>query len=35
MIMHTILPREASRQKLYEDTKDVKERKITIPVKNF
>lgn len=35
IIVHTILPRQDSKPKLYEDTRDVKQRKITIPVKKF
>lgn len=35
MIAHTILPAGEEKAKLYEDTKDVKETKITVPVKKF
>ena len=35
MILHTILPRAESEKKLYENTEEVKEKKIVIPVKQF
>ena len=35
MIFHTILPRAESRKKLYENTDEVKEKKIVIPVRSF